>query len=153
MYYIKYKIKYLPSRFFQERIQSITNDEDGSSSPHTLWNEVSENIYESNMAISSKRWFTPTNKGITTPVINLNQTDQADITQTRQVEITRTKRSEISISSNRFSNEEIKDLTEIFNIPQTKQSDISLWWERWFLSSNAKDIGVITWFFHYFLVY
>ena len=29
------------------------------------------------------------------------------------------------------------------NILTLKKSDISMWWERWFLSSNAKDIGTL----------
>ena len=26
---------------------------------------------------------------------------------------------------------------------ELKSNDISMWWERWFLSSNAKDIGTL----------
>ena len=30
-----------------------------------------------------------------------------------------------------------------YNNPNIKTSSISMWFERWFLSSNAKDIGVL----------
>ena len=41
----------------------------------------------------------------------------------------------ISYLRNTIHNEETK--------LETVKQDISMWWERWFLSSNAKDIGTL----------
>ena len=56
----------------------------------------------------------------------------------------------MSINSNRFKDKVllqyqiyINTIEDEINRLEVKHSSISLWTERWFLSSNAKDIGVL----------
>jgi hypothetical protein len=52
---------------------------------------------------------------------------------------------EILVNNSFFSNEQNNNANfeEITGKPVENRSDISLWLERWFLSSNAKDIGTL----------